>query len=208
MWTHSQGVYPLRGDLAKVFRIEPQQMRCIHAEGAGCYGHNGADDVALDAALLARATSGRPVQRAVDARRRVHVGAVRLGDGDEARRAARRAGQRRELVHETVEPSAQPPARPAKGVNLLAARHLAQAGRAGAAADVPQPTGGSDRNAIPLYDFPSVKVVEAFHPRLPLRTSALRTLGRLRQRVRARVVHGRGGARRRRGSRSSSACAT
>ena len=33
-----------------------------HAEGAGCYGHNGADDVALDAALLARAVNGRPVR--------------------------------------------------------------------------------------------------------------------------------------------------
>ncbi len=33
-----------------------------HAEGAGCYGQNGADDVALEAALLARAVKGRPVQ--------------------------------------------------------------------------------------------------------------------------------------------------
>ena len=34
----------------------------MHAEGAGCYGHNGADDVAFDAALLARAANGRPVR--------------------------------------------------------------------------------------------------------------------------------------------------
>src|SRR5207245_3810358 len=62
VWTHSQGVFPLRGDLAKAFGVEAKDIRCIHAEGAGCYGHNRADDVALDAALLARAPGGRPVQ--------------------------------------------------------------------------------------------------------------------------------------------------
>ena len=62
VWTHSQGVYPLRADLAKVFALDPANVHCIHTEGAGCYGHNGADDVALDAALVARATKGRPVK--------------------------------------------------------------------------------------------------------------------------------------------------
>jgi CO/xanthine dehydrogenase Mo-binding subunit len=62
VWTHSQGVFPLRADLAKVFGVDAKDIRCIHAEGAGCYGHNGADDVALDAALVARATGGRPVK--------------------------------------------------------------------------------------------------------------------------------------------------
>ena len=56
VWTHSQGVFPLRRDLVKALKMEPANVRCIHVEGSGCYGHNGADDVALDAALLARAT--------------------------------------------------------------------------------------------------------------------------------------------------------
>ncbi len=42
VWTHSQGVFPLRAELAKVFDMRPQEIRCIHAEGAECYGHNGA----------------------------------------------------------------------------------------------------------------------------------------------------------------------
>src|SRR5262245_1350865 len=62
VWTHSQGVYPLRSDLANALGVPIASVRCTHAEGAGCYGHNGADDVALDAALLARATNGRPVK--------------------------------------------------------------------------------------------------------------------------------------------------
>ena len=62
MWTHSQGVYPLRHALATVFDMPLESILVHHAEGAGCYGHNGADDVALDAVLLARAVPGRPVQ--------------------------------------------------------------------------------------------------------------------------------------------------
>src|SRR5437762_13406069 len=63
------------------------------------------------------------------------------------------------------------------GVNLLAARHLAQAFQPVLPADVPQPAGGAARNAIPLYDFPNVKVVKHYIAEAPLRTSALRTLG-------------------------------
>src|SRR5207247_10458246 len=58
VWTHSQGVFPLRADLAQAFGVEPAAGRCTHVEGAGCYGHNGADDVALVAALLSSATVG------------------------------------------------------------------------------------------------------------------------------------------------------
>ena len=62
VWTHSQGVFPLRAELVKALKMPPRDVRCIHVEGSGCYGHNGADDVALDAALLARAVPGRPVR--------------------------------------------------------------------------------------------------------------------------------------------------
>ena len=62
VWTHTQGVFPLRNDLAKALRTPVANITCTHVEGSGCYGHNGADDVACDAALLARATGGRPVK--------------------------------------------------------------------------------------------------------------------------------------------------
>ena len=42
--------------------MPPEQVRVIHMEGSGCYGHNGADDAAADAALIARAVPGRPVR--------------------------------------------------------------------------------------------------------------------------------------------------
>ena len=62
VWTHSQGVYFLRADLALVLKLPVENIIVEHMEGAGCYGHNAADDVALDAVLLAKAAGGRPVR--------------------------------------------------------------------------------------------------------------------------------------------------
>src|SRR5438477_12170408 len=62
VWTHSQGVYPLRGAIAQLTQLPPDKVRCIQVEGSGCYGHNGADDAGADAALLAMALPGRPVR--------------------------------------------------------------------------------------------------------------------------------------------------
>ena len=55
VWTHTQGVFPDRSAIAEMLHIPEDAVRCIHVEGSGCYGHNGADDAAADAALLARA---------------------------------------------------------------------------------------------------------------------------------------------------------
>jgi CO/xanthine dehydrogenase Mo-binding subunit len=62
VWTHTQGVYPDRQGIAEMLRMPPANVRCIHVEGSGCYGHNGADDAAADAALIARALPGTPVR--------------------------------------------------------------------------------------------------------------------------------------------------
>src|SRR4029450_5366361 len=59
-WSHSQGIFVIRAALAQALGIERDTVHAIHVEGPGCYGHNGADDVALDAAPLARAVPGRP----------------------------------------------------------------------------------------------------------------------------------------------------
>jgi len=62
VWTHTQGVYPDRAGIAEMLRLPPASVRLIHVEGSGCYGHNGADDAAADAALIARAMPGIPVR--------------------------------------------------------------------------------------------------------------------------------------------------
>jgi CO/xanthine dehydrogenase Mo-binding subunit len=62
VWTQSQGVFPLRGALARALGMDESRIDVIHAQGAGVYGHQGADDVAMDAALLARRVAPRPIR--------------------------------------------------------------------------------------------------------------------------------------------------
>ena len=61
--------------------------------------------------------------------------------------------------------------------NVLAGWYLAEPQKMGPPTSPPQPAGGGDRNAIPLYDFPSQRVVHHFVQDMPIRVSALRTLG-------------------------------
>lgn len=58
IWSHSQGVYPLRLALQKLLQIPESDIQITGVPGSGCYGHNGADDVSADAALLAIAFPG------------------------------------------------------------------------------------------------------------------------------------------------------
>src|SRR5215468_9215371 len=60
-WSASQATHNLRKQLATMFRMPPDNVRCIYVEGSGCYGRNGHEDAAADAALLARAV-GKPVR--------------------------------------------------------------------------------------------------------------------------------------------------
>lgn len=177
VWCHSQGVFPLRGDLAKALRIPPANITVAHREGSGCYGHNGADDVALDAALLARALPGVPVKlqwMREDEFRWEPLGSpmvIKLKASLDA--AGRVIDWNHELWSYTHSTRPYDP----DGVNLLAAWHLQNPLPAGPSRNIAQPSGGSDRNAIPLYVFPQQKVSNHLLQDMPIRTSALRTLG-------------------------------
>ena len=171
----------LRAALAQALGVE-RGRRCasIHVEGPGCYGHNGADDAALDAALLARAVPGRPVLPTVDARGRARAGSRRPGDGGEFRRASTTRGGIARLEPRVVEQHPHRPAARRYGERsaLLAAWHLEPP----LAVPPPEPTdaryhAGIHRNADPLYALPRRRIVKHFVARQPLRTSALRSLG-------------------------------
>jgi nicotinate dehydrogenase subunit B len=60
-WSASQATHNLRKQLALMFSMPLDDVRCVYVEGAGCYGRNGHEDAAADAALLARAV-GEPVR--------------------------------------------------------------------------------------------------------------------------------------------------
>ncbi len=177
VWTHSQGVFPLRAELVQALKMQPGDVRCVHTEGSGCYGHNGADDVALDAALLARGVPGRPVRlqwMRDDEFAWEPYGAAMVMQAKASLGAdGRIADWQYELWSNTH--STRPQS--TKGTNVLAAWYLAQPQHIGPPQGLPQPAGGGDRNAIPLYDFPSQRVLHHFIAEMPLRVSALRTLG-------------------------------
>jgi CO/xanthine dehydrogenase Mo-binding subunit len=62
VWSQTQGPYPLRRAIAGSLAMDEDAITIIHDQGAGCYGHNGADDAGLDAALLALAVPGEKVR--------------------------------------------------------------------------------------------------------------------------------------------------
>ncbi len=176
VWNHSQGVFPNRARIAESLGMKVGDVREIHADGSGCYGHNGADDVALDAALLARAVPGKPVR--VQWMRDDEFGWEPYGAAMTMKAKATLSGGR--IVDWNFEVwSNTHSTRPSEpgGVNLLAAWYLADPKPPAPPHNVPQPAGGSDRNAIPLYDFPRQRVVNHLIKAMPLRVSALRTLG-------------------------------
>ncbi len=176
VWTHSQGVFPNRARLAEALDMKPSDIRCVHAEGSGCYGHNGADDVALDAALLARGIPGRPVR--VQWMRDDEFGWEPYGAAMTMKAKATLSDGR--IVDWNYEVwSNTHSTRPSEqgGVNLLAAWYLANPKKPAPPHNISQPAGGSDRNAVPLYVFPRQRVVNHLIKEAPLRVSALRTLG-------------------------------
>jgi len=175
VWSHTQGVYPDRAAIAEMLRLPPASVRVIHVEGSGCYGHNGADDAAADAALIARALPGVPV-RVQWSREQEHawepfgpamVTKLKASLGDDGRIA----DWNFEVWSNTHS------MRPGGAGCLLAAQHMAQPFAVPAAKPLPLPEGGGDRNAIPIYAFPNAHVVHHFLPDMPIRISAMRALG-------------------------------
>jgi nicotinate dehydrogenase subunit B len=177
VWSHSQGVFPLRAELVKLLKMPAAAIRCVHMEGSGCYGHNGADDVAADAALLARATPGRPVR--LQWMRDDEFGWEPYGPAMimRAKAALGSDGKIADWEYEVWSNTHSSRPQSTTGTNVLPAWYLAEPQPMGPPTSPPQPAGGGDRNAIPLYDFPSQRVIHHFVQDMPIRVSALRTLG-------------------------------
>jgi CO/xanthine dehydrogenase Mo-binding subunit len=178
VWTHAQGVYPPRAAIAQVLGMAEEDVHVIHMDGPGCFGHNGADDAALDAALLAQALPGRPVSlkwmRADEHAWEPYGPAMVV----KLQASLNAKGKVLDWNHDVWGyPHSGRAGSGEETSPLLAAWHLAEPfGR-------PQPrpfTGpqvGIYRNADPLYTFPRRRIVKHFVPDSPLRTSALRGLG-------------------------------
>jgi nicotinate dehydrogenase subunit B len=178
VWSHSQGVFPLRGQIALCLGLEPSAVRVVHAHGSGSYGHNGADDAALDAAIVAMELPGQPVRvlwSREDELSRGPLGAAMSAAVEAEIDVAGRVASWKLSV--TSEPHAQ---RPGFGghVNLSSAEALDSARLPGKVEDLPDAAGGgAARNAVAIYDFPIQQVTVRLDTRSRIRTSSLRSLG-------------------------------
>ncbi|WEX74472.1 molybdopterin-dependent oxidoreductase [Sinorhizobium numidicum] len=175
VWSHTQGVFPDRAAIAEMLAMPEDRVRVVHMEGSGCYGHNGADDAAADAALIATKLPGRPV-RVQWMREQEHswepYGPAMLmkvrATLDDQGKIASWAYDLWSNTHST---------RPGGAGALLAARHKAQPFQPKPAKLNISPSGNGDRNANPLYTIPNRRVLWHFLPDMPVRVSALRALG-------------------------------
>jgi CO/xanthine dehydrogenase Mo-binding subunit len=172
IYTSSQGVYALRQALAPLLGLEEERIRLIFREGAGCYGHNGADDVSADATLLSQAV-GRPVR--LQWMRREEFAWEPKAPAMLIEMAAGLDEQGGIVAWQHTDWTATHSTRPGgQPGNLLAGQQV----------DPPMPEAvmrrvGGDRNAPTTYVFPSERVTMHWVPGGPLRPSALRSLGGL-----------------------------
>jgi CO/xanthine dehydrogenase Mo-binding subunit len=176
VWTHCQGVFPLRASLGREIGIDPAKISVHHAQGSGCYGHNGADDAAADAAIIAVHKPGVPVrvrwrreeEFVYEPKTPAMIVKVRALLDD--------AGKPADWTAEIWSPTHN--LRPGAGGNLLGALALPDPPAAPPPGDVPEANGGgATRNAEPLYDIPAKRIIHHLVTETPVRTSALRGLG-------------------------------
>ena len=178
IWSQSQSIYPTRKDIATTLGIATDAITVHHMQGAGCYGHNGADDAALDAVLLARAVEGHPVRLQWSHEDELawspYGPAMVVAMSGSIDGSGRIVDWRHEMWSNPhiARPGLQ------ESPSLLAAWHL----------DPPfaQPPGidalpggkpASQRNAVPIYDLANQRVVHHVLDRLPVRTGTLRAIG-------------------------------
>ncbi|MGK7394404.1 MAG: molybdopterin cofactor-binding domain-containing protein [Candidatus Cyclobacteriaceae bacterium M3_2C_046] len=171
LWTHSQGVYPLRQSISKMLNLPQGQIIIKGVAGSGCYGHNGADDVAAEAALVALSLPGKPVQ--LQWTRQDEHGWEPFGSAMIMQLAANLddLGKIKDWHYQlwSDSHSTRPGGDPG---SLLPARYLAPPFQMRSSGY----RGGAYRNAEPYYNIPSLQVTANFFQG-PLRVSALRSLG-------------------------------
>jgi CO/xanthine dehydrogenase Mo-binding subunit len=170
VWSHSQGIYPLRESLAKLLQLPAEQVHVTGVPGSGCYGHNGADDVAADAALLAMAYPGKHIRlqwtREDEHSWEPYGSAMIMEVAAELDPSGKINSWQYDLWSDThsIRPGGD-------ANNLLAAQYMATPFK-----EKQGFTGGAFRNAEPYYNIPNLQV-NGHMFKGPLRTSALRSLG-------------------------------
>jgi CO/xanthine dehydrogenase Mo-binding subunit len=178
VWSHTQGVYPLRNSIADILGLKREQVTVRHAHGAGCYGHNGADDAALDAAIIAMQIPDACIR--VQWRRAEEFGFEPVSTAHMTRLRAALDAEGRPVDWTAEVWAGSHVQRPVFGGTMLAHEALPNPPPPPKANDpVEANGGGGTRNAFPLYDFGAKRVIHHLALATPVRTSSLRGLGAL-----------------------------
>ncbi|MEX2616969.1 MAG: molybdopterin cofactor-binding domain-containing protein [Alphaproteobacteria bacterium] len=181
VWSHSQGIYILRAAMAGALNLPETAIHIHHVPGAGCYGHNGADDAAFDAVLAARAIPGVPVllkwTREDENAWEPYGSCMAMDLSASLDNSGAVIAWAQETHSDTHSMRPRPGAGGAGPARLLATRYLADAIQPYAPQPNMQTHGGIHRNMDPLYDLPNKRLVKHLVRDMPLRTSSMRTLG-------------------------------
>lgn len=175
--SHSQGPWVIRGAIAAALDMDADDIIVEHAENAGCYGHNGADDAAMDAAMLARQVPGTPVllkwqredehawepyspamalamEASLDKGRVTHWNADIFSQTHSGRPLPHRSVSNLVAAWQKSNPVPRPEPRPGMGNHS-----------------------GIHRNADPYYNFPNRRIIKHLVKDQRVRTSSARGLG-------------------------------
>jgi len=177
IWSHGQGMHPLRNNVAAALGIDPEIVSAHHVQGAGCYGHNGADDCAMDAAIIAMEIPDRPIR--VLWTRQDEFGFEPLSSAMTVTLHAHLDDNGRPHDLTTEIWSGTHGQRPGVGgATLLPADALGTPPPLRSPFDVPEDRGGgATRNGVPLYDIAARRILHHLTVPMPVRTSSLRGLG-------------------------------
>ena len=175
IWTHSQGTFDVHRVVAELLGIPPEKVHAIHVEGSGCYGQNGADDVAAEAAVIAKALPGRPIR--LQWMREQEFGWEPLGPAMVTEAEASLDAQNSIVAWKYDVWSNPHNNRPVGAGGVLVGGEVAPSFPRPEGKPIPMPEGDGDRNANPLYALPNMRVLYHFLKDMPIRVSALRSLG-------------------------------
>jgi CO/xanthine dehydrogenase Mo-binding subunit len=175
VWSHSQGIFDVRNFVAELVNLPTEKVHVIHSEGAGCYGQNGADDAVADAAMIAKVTPNRPIR--LQWMREQEFGWEPLGPAMVTELEASLDADCRIVKWRHEIWSNRHNARPQSAGGVFVGGEVRPPFPTPQGKPIPMPEGDGSRNSNPLYALPNMHVVFHFIPDMPVRVSALRSLG-------------------------------
>ena len=177
IYSHSQSIFALKQSISKYFEITPVNVSLNFMPGSGCYGHNGADDVAFEASVLSKAYPNihvllkwtREDEHCWEPYGSASINKIYGAINDDGK-----------IIYWSNEAFSDTYlSRPSDAelynftsYKFLTNKYNKQRSKPKTAAHM-----GIHRNLDPLYTFKETRLVKNLVHDLPLRTSALRTLG-------------------------------